>query len=94
MTGIDFGFGTLIVYSIFFVIFIPFITTVLISDFIHIKALGTNSYFLNCSIFILSAFLCFFIIRTFHSRSFAFLSIYSICIFILVCLRKISKTIR
>ncbi len=92
MTGIDFGFGTLIAYSFFFLLFVPFLTVILINQFDYFgKFKSTTKNILNIIFFILFGYFTLLIIRNFHTSSFKFLLSYVSLITVIIFTIRLSK---
>jgi hypothetical protein len=92
MTGIDFGFGSLILYSLLFLLLVPSITIILINQFnCFIKLKIVAKSFLNIIFFIFFAYFTLLIIRTFHTSSFNFLLSYVSLITVIIFTKRLSK---
>lgn len=77
MTGIDFGFGNLIIYSIYIIILVPLVSIILINQINSYKKLKyITKQILNILIFIGISYISLIIIRHFHAKSFQFFLCY------------------
>lgn len=93
MTGIDFGFGTLVAYSLLFLLLVPSLTILLINKIDYFgKSKNSTKNIFNIIFFILFGYFTLLIIRKFHTVSFKFLLSYIILITFITFLLGIRKS--
>lgn len=89
MTGINFGIGSLLAISLFYVFFVPIITIVLLNSFKFFNKYNESTKILIYTILFIFFFsVTFIIIRSFHSKSFKFLFFFIIISIILFVVQK------
>lgn len=89
MTGIDFGFGDLLAYSVICLLFVPLVTIIFINQINKFEKLESlTKYILNSIFFICFGYFTLLIIRNFHATSFKFLLSYIIIVTLLIFIIK------
>ena len=89
MTGMDFGFDILIGLSLFFLVYIPFITIAFLSTINRFKINNELIRFLiSIVLFSLFSFITLLIIRNFQTNSFKYLFLYLIILSVIVLFKN------